>query len=151
MCSEAVKIKVWGLLPYTMLTLFFVHGTSTALLVTGCQKNVSLKEGLAPGRWSVMHFPGADCTRQSAPSCSHVQWCEERTICLLCHKTALAGVMGTDHSFAEIFMVALSKEHPTHRCSWWSLEQVLILKRCGLKCHPTRHEHVFTSYVLTRD
>lgn len=65
--SEAVKIKVCGLLPYTMLTLFFVHGTSATLLVTGCQKMCLWKEGLAPGRWSVMHCSGMGCTPPECP------------------------------------------------------------------------------------
>lgn len=75
--SEVVKIKVCGLLTYTMLTWFFVHGTSTALLVTSCQKMHLWKDGLAPRRSPVMQFSGMGCTPPECPflfPCA-VMWC----------------------------------------------------------------------------
>lgn len=119
--SEAVKVKVCGFLTYKMLALFFVHWTSTALLVTACQEPCLWKDTLAPQRQPVMRSSATCYPRHSAPRCSWVQWCEVWTICLLCHKIALADVMGTDHSFAEIFMAVLSKGHSIQRCHWCSM------------------------------
>lgn len=84
--SEAVKIKVGGLLTYTMLTLFFVHGTSTALLVTGCQKTCLWKDGLAPRRSSVMQFSVMGYTPPECPFLVPyaVMWCRNYLFALPC-------------------------------------------------------------------
>lgn len=50
----------------------------------------------------------------AVPVCSDVM---SELFVVLCHKIALADVMGTDHSFVEIFMVVLSKEHSIHGCN----------------------------------
>lgn len=50
----------------------------------------------------------------TVPVCSDVM---AELFVALCHKIALADVMGTDHSFVEIFMVVLSKEHSIHSCN----------------------------------
>lgn len=68
---------------------------------------------------------------QSTPYCCCVQWCDMWVICLLCHKIALGDIVWTDHSFVEIFMVLLSRDHSIrkqmakHGYSWAILKAIL--------------------------
>lgn len=119
-CQKLSRLMFAAIKKNLMLALFFVHWTSAALPVIDCQKTCLRKDRLAlrDNQWCNSQWCAAP--RQGAPDCSCVQWCDVWTICVPCHKIALADVMGTDHSFAKIFMAVLSKDHSIHSCNWWS-------------------------------
>lgn len=114
-----------------MLKVFFLQCASPAFL-DRLSRNMSLKSQVRSSETtSDAVLSNVLKPSQSAPYCCCVQWCDMWVICLLCHKIALGDIMWTDHSFVEIFMVLLSRDHSIrkqmakHGYSWTILKAIL--------------------------